>query len=181
MARSERVAETWSSRLQRLARNIELLAEKDERSLQRALEMGALRRAAAAELHAICGEFVEALNGLLAHSLVELDPPQFHPEAFQEDGANLVQVNVRGRILQVEFHATPDLLSTEEFRVPYTLEGFVRAFNQELLDKNLIEQQLLFYTVEPDRRMWRYFDARTYHTGPFDRGYLLSLMERIVN
>jgi len=88
---------------------------------------------------------------------------------------------VRGRILQVEFHATPDLLSTEEFRVPYTLEGFVRAFNQELLDKNLIEQQLLFYTVEPDRRMWRYFDARTYHTGPFDRGYLLSLMERIVN
>jgi hypothetical protein len=29
--------------------------------------------------------------------------------------------------------------------------------------------------------MWRYFDARTYHTGPFDRGYLLSLMERIVN
>jgi hypothetical protein len=50
-----------------------------------------------------------------------------------------------------------------------------------LLDKALIEEQLLFYTVEPDRRMWRYFDARTYHTGPFDLGYLLSLMERIVN
>ncbi len=181
MARSQRVGETWSLRLERLARNIELLAEKDERSLERVLEMGALRRAAAAELHAICAEFVEALNGLLARSLVELDPPEYRPEAFQEDGANLVQVNVRGRILQVEFHTTQDLLSTEEFRVPYTMEGFVRAFNQELLDKALIEEQLLFYTVEPDRRMWRYFDARTYHTGPFDLGYLLSLMERIVN
>ena len=119
MARSERVAETWSLRLERLARNIELLAEKDERSLERVIEIGALRRAAAAELHAICGQFVEALNGLLARSTVELDPPQFHPEAFQEDGANLVQINVRGRILQVEFHATPDLLSTEEFRVSF--------------------------------------------------------------
>jgi hypothetical protein len=175
------VSEAWSLRLERLARNIELLAEKDERCVERVLEMGTLRRAAAAELHAICGEFVEALNGLLAQSLVELDPPEYRPEAFQDDGVNLVQVNVRGRILQVEFHTTQDLLSTEEFRVPYTLEGSVRAFNQELLDKALIEEQLLFYTVEPDRRMWRYFDARTYHTGPFDLGYLLSLMERIVD
>ena len=181
MAGSQRVSEAWSLRLERLARNIELLAEKDERCVERVLEMGTLRRAAAAELHAICCEFVEALNGLLARSPLELDPPQFHPEAFREDGANLIQVSVRGRILQVEFHATGDLVSTEEFRVPYTLEGFVRAFNQELLDKELIEEQLLFYTVEPDRRMWRYFDSRTYHTGPFDRGYLLSLMERIVD
>ncbi|MGP8248196.1 MAG: hypothetical protein ACLQVN_27255 [Bryobacteraceae bacterium] len=181
MARSERVAETWSLRLERLARSIELLAKKDERSLERALEMSALRRAAAAELHATCAELVGALNGLLARYRVELDPPQFHPEAFQEDGANLFQVNVRGRILQVEFHATQELLSTEEFRVPYTLEGSVRAFNQELLDKELIEEQLLFYTVEPDRRMWRYFDARTYRTGPFDRAYLLSLMELIIS
>lgn len=181
MGRSERVAETWSLRLERLARNIERLAEKDERSLERSLEMNALRRAACAELHAICGELVGALNSRLARFRVELDPPEFHPDAFQEDGANLFQVNVRGRILQVEFHATKDLVSTEEFRVPYTLEGFVRAFNQELLDKDLIEEQLLFYTVEPDRRMWRYFDSRTYRTGPFDRGYLLSVMERIIS
>jgi hypothetical protein len=175
------VADTWTPRIERLARNIERLAEKDERILERALEMGALRRAAAAELHATCAELVVALNGLLSRFRVELDPPEFHPQGFQEDGANLFQVNVRGRILQVEFHTTQELLSTEEFRVPYTLEGSVRAFNQELLDKALIEEQLLFYTVEPDRRMWRYFDTRTYHTGAFDRGYLLSLMERIIS
>ena len=180
MAASGRVGDTWSLRLERLARDIELLAEKDEHSRERAFEMRALRRAAAAELHSICSEFVHALNVLLARTRVNLDPPDFHSDAFQEDGANLLQVNVRGRILQVEFHATNELLSTEEFRVPYTLEGFVRAFNQELLDKNLIEEQLLFYTVEPDRRMWRFFDARTYRTGPFDRAYLVSLMERIV-
>ena len=40
------------------------------------------------------------------------------------------------------FRATPELVSTEDFRVPYTLEGTVRAFNQELLDKDLIEEQL---------------------------------------
>ncbi len=39
---------------------------------------------------------------------------------------------------------------------------------------------LLFYTVEKDRRMWRYFDPRTYRSGPFDREYLLSLLEQVL-
>ena len=181
MARSKRAAEIWSLRLERLAQSIERLAEKDERTLERALEIGALRRAAASELHSICAEFVGSLNSLLARPAVELEPLEYHADSFREEGPNLLQINVRGRILQIEFHATGELLSTEEFRVPYTLDGFVRAFNQDLLDKDLIEEQLLFFTVEPDRRMWRYFDSRTYRTGPFDRGYLLSLMERIVD
>jgi hypothetical protein len=56
----------------------------------------------------------------------------------------------------------------------------VRAFNQALLDKDLIEEQLLFYTLERERKMWRFFDARTYRTGPFDIEYLITLMEEIV-
>ena len=111
---------------------------------------------------------------------MQLDPQELAHDGFLENGSNLFQINARGRILQVEFKATAELVSTEEFRVPYTLEGTVRAFNQSLLDKDLIEEQLLFYTLEEHRKMWRFFDARTYRTGPFDREYLISLMEEIV-
>ena len=41
--------------------------------------------------------------------------------------------------------ATAELVSTEEFRIPYTLAGSVRAFNQELLDQDLIEEQADFF------------------------------------
>jgi len=168
------------SRLKRLASRIDSLADKDERSLRMALEMGQVRRAAALEIHAVCAAFTEALNRLLSHRAVVIDPPEVREEGFGELTPRLIQINVRGRILQVEFHEPDELLSTEEFRIPYTLAGSVRAFNQELLDKDLIEEQLLFYTVEKHRRMWRFFDPRTYRSGPFDEGYLISLMEQIV-
>jgi hypothetical protein len=131
-------------------------------------------------LHAICAEFVDSLNRLLPQPVVDLDPAELDAGSFHEGSTNLFQINVRGRILQVEFKATGELLSTEEFRVPYTLEGTVRTFNQTLLEKDLIEEQLLFYTVESHRKMWRFFDARTYRNGPFDREYLVSLMEEIL-
>ena len=70
--------------------------------------------------------------------------------------------------------------ATEELAMPYTLEGTVRAFNQELLDKDLIEEQLLFFTFEKEGGMWRFFDARTYRSGPFDREYLVTLMEQLI-
>jgi hypothetical protein len=163
-----------------LAQSIDALAAKDEGFLRHAHEMAELRRAAANGLHVICSDFVESLNGLLSRCEVVLDPPEFSADAFREDAANLFQINVRGRILQVEFEATPELVSTEDLRIPYTLQGSVRAFNQELLDKNLIEEQLLFYTLEKKKKMWRFFDARTYRSGPFDREYLISLMEQLI-
>jgi hypothetical protein len=131
-------------------------------------------------LHAICVQFVSSVNQLLAQPLVHLDPPELARDSFRENNSNLFQISVSGRILQVEFKTTAELLSTEEFRVPYTLEGSVRAFNQSLLDEDLIEEQLLFYTLENHRNMWRFFDGRTYRTGPFDHEYLISLMEEIV-
>jgi hypothetical protein len=167
-------------RLKRLAKEIEALAEKDEVLLRRARDIAALRRSAASELHGVCNGFVQAVNRLLARPALELDPVEYRDESFREDLPNLIQINVRGRILQVEFEATPDLVSTEEFRIPYTLSGAVRAFNQALLDKDLIEEQLIFYTVEKDRSMWRFFDARTYRSGALDREYLITLMEQLV-
>jgi hypothetical protein len=169
-----------ATRLKRLAERIDGLAEKDEATLRHAAEISALRSAAAAELYGICAEFVAALNRLLSRGEVVLDPPRYGEGDFREEAANLIQMNIRGRILQVEFEATPELISTEDFRIPYTLEGRIRAFNQELLDKDLIEEQLIFCTLERPHHLWRFFDARTYRSGPLDQEYLVSLMEHLV-
>ena len=168
------------ARLKRLAKEIEALADKDEDTLRYSREISALRRRAAAELFALCSGFVEAINRLLPRPEVELDPADFSEQSFQEEAPNLIQINVRGRILQVEFGTTPELVSTEDFRIPYTLCGAVRAFNQALLDKDLIEEQLIFYTIEKQKRMWRFFDARTYRSGGLDQEYLIGLMEQLL-
>jgi hypothetical protein len=180
LARSGNQSDARNLRLKRLAESIDALADKDENSLRRVREVRALRREAAAELYGICSNFIAAVNGLLSRGKVVLDPPEYAEGAFQEESANLIQMNVRGRILQVEFEATLELLSTEDFRVPYTLQGVVRAFNQELLDKDIIEEQLIFYTCEKQKKMWRFFDARTYRSGPFDEVYLITLMEQLI-
>jgi hypothetical protein len=166
--------------LKRLARSIDALVEKDEDAMRHAREIRLLRRTAAAELHNICADFVTAVNGLLTRGAVVLDPEEFREDAFQEDSPNLIQMNIRGRILQVQFEATVELVSTEDFRIPYTLAGSVRAFNQELLDKDIIEEQLIFYTWEKQKKMWRFFDPRTYRSGPFDEEYLIALMEQLI-
>jgi hypothetical protein len=180
VARLTNQTQARDARLKRLARSIESLAAKDELLLKHARDMTALRCVAAADLYAICADFVNSINRLLEQSEVQLDPRNFSEEQFRDDITHLVQINVRGRILQVGFRATPDLISTEDFRVPYTLEGTVRAFNQELLDKDLIEEQLIFYTLENHKKMWRFFDARTYRSGPFDQEYLIGLMEQLL-
>jgi hypothetical protein len=180
LARPENRTHPLEARLKRLAQHIDGLADLDAASLRRAREIGALRRAAAEELYGICARFVEHLNTLLTRGEVVLDPPDFGEHAFQVESANLVQMNIRGRILQVEFEATPELVSTEDFRLPYTLQGVVRAFNQDLLDKDLIEEQLLFYTLERPKPMWRYFDPRTYRSGTFDEEYLIAVMEQLI-
>jgi hypothetical protein len=167
-------------RLKRLARNIDALAKKDEEHLRRAHEMQALRRKAAGQLHAVCAEFARALNELTSHTELKLDPPDFNPDAFRDSDVNLFQLNARGRILQIEFEATEELTSSEDFRIPYALHGAVRGFNQELLAQNLVREQLLFYTIQRTGNMWRFFDARTYRTGPFDQDYLIGLLEQLV-
>jgi|SRR5215469_6488859 len=173
-------AQALDHRLKRLAENIDALAEKDQSMIDRSREIAHLRRVAGVELHAICAEFVASINRLLSRTEVTLDPPLFSAEAFQEMGKNLIQINARGRILQIEFSATVELVSTEEFRIPYTMEGAVRAFNQQLLDKDMIEEQFIYYTLEKEKKWWRFFDARTYRSGPFGQDYLVSLMEQVI-
>ena len=169
-----------SDRLKRLAKSLDALARKDENGIRRAREISSLRRQAALELHGICGDFVRDLNQFLSEIELEFHPEEYGPENFQDTGINLFQINARGRILQIKFEATPELISTEDFRVPYILSGAVRCFNQQLLEKDLIEEQLLFYTIEKSRHLWRFFDARTYRSGPLDADYLTGLMEQLV-
>jgi len=169
-----------SDRLRKLARSLDALARKDETHIRRAREIASTRRSAALELHAICTGFVRTLNQLLTEIELEFHPQEYGLDSFQDTGINLFQINARGRILQINFEATPELVSTEDFRVPYILSGSVRCFNQALLEKDLIEEQLLFYTLERSRRLWRFFDGRTYRTGPFDADYLTALMEQLV-
>jgi len=167
-------------RLKKLAEAIEALEAKDSALIQKTLTIAAQRRKAAVELHAICNAFAGDLNRRLSHIQLQLDPPEYGAEAFQEIGVNLLQINVRGRILQVEFASTLQTVSTENFRVPHILEGSIRCFNQESLDRAVIEEQFLFYCLEKKRNLWRFFDARTYRSGPFDQEYLISLMEQVV-
>jgi len=167
-------------RLKKLAQSIEALVEKDRRRIREAEAVSESRRKGVVELHRICKTFVTELNSLLSQVEVTLDPADYPAETFREGGKVLFQINVRGRILQIEFEPTAELVSTEDFRVPYTLLGAVRCFNQELLDKDLIEEQLLFYCVEKHATLWRFFDARTYRTGPFNHDYLISLLEQLI-
>ena len=169
-----------SERLKRLAKSLDGLARQDEARISRAHEIGSLRRAAAVELHGICSEFVQGLNHLLSEIELDFQPEDYGPASFQDAGLNLFQINARGRILQITFEATPELISTEDFRVPYILAGAVRCFNQQLLEKDLIEEQLLFYTIEKSRHFWRFFDGRTYRSGAFDGDYLTGLMEQLI-
>jgi len=168
------------ARLKRLAERIESLKERDENAIRYARHISAMRREAAVRLHGLLDDFVHGVNKLLKGCEVKLDPSRFLSESFQETTPCLFQVNIRGRILQVQFAATPELISSEDFRVPYTISGSVRAFNQELLDKDLIQEQLIFYTVEKQIHGWRFFDSRTYRSGQFDQDYLISLLEQLI-
>ena len=122
MGQGENQVRAREARLKKLAARIDTLAEKDARVVKDAIETAALRRAAAADLHAICADFVGRVNRLLSRDEVALDPSEFSEAAFREDGVNLIQISVRGRVLQLQFEATGELLSTEDFRVPYTLQ-----------------------------------------------------------
>lgn len=166
--------------MRRLAERIDALAEKDERLIERAREIDELRRRAALALHGVCADFVREMSQFLSKTELKLDPPEFQLDTFDDNRPTLIQINARGRIVQVGFAATNELMSTEDFRVPYILEGAVHCFNQQLLEQDVVQEHLLFYCLERTGSLWRFFDERTYRSGPFDREYLLALLEQIV-
>lgn len=142
--------------------------------------MERLREEGGAALYRICRDFVDDLNSRLSQPALVLDPPDWNPENFDEDGANLYQISLRGRLLQIEFSATDEPYSTEEFRRRYVLRGGVRSFNQKFLDRDTVDEQLIFYCPHESGAAWHFFDARTYRTGLVTADYLATEMERLL-
>lgn len=160
----------------RLARQIDA-TRKAERFLVDGDAVESLRRLGASQLHAICADFVSALNGKLAEPVVELSPETYSPELFRESGVNLFQVSSQGREMQIAFEATAESVSTEKFAIPHILEGEVRTYNQQMLERSEIKSLLLFYCVEQENAAWYFFDWRTRSTGKIDAQLLARLME----
>src|ERR1017187_6825950 len=153
----------------KLARRIDA-ARKAERFLVNAAEIVTLRQRGACELHRICAEFVSSVNSNLLDAALDLSPGAYAPEMFRVDAVNLIQIGSQGRELQIVFEAPAQLISTEKFLVPYVLEGEVRAYNRQMLERFEVRSLLIFYCVEKETTAWRFFDWRTRHTGPVDRG-----------
>jgi len=171
---------TPDDRIARLAQRIETRSRQDEHQLLRAAEVAALRRQGAGQLHAICADFADSVNRLLPRAVLELAPPEYAADLFREPGVNLMQIAAEGRLVQISFQATSDLYSTEKFLTPYILDGEVRTYNQEMLERVEVQSQALFFCVEHSGNAWRFVDWRTNATGFLDRQFLVSLFERLV-
>jgi hypothetical protein len=167
-------------RIARLAKQIGDEVRKDQPQLLTEADALVVRRKGAAELHAVCAAFVASVNRLLSPPILELTPPEYVADAFRETGANLFQLNAQGRIIQIVFGSTRDTFSTEKFLIPYVLEGEVRAYNQELLERMQVRTQALFFCLEDNRSSWRYFDYLQGRSGVFNQDQLVTLLERLV-
>ncbi len=167
-------------RIARLAKLIDNDIKKDHHLRLTAPDVASLRRKGAIQLHAICAGFVASLNRQLSGPAVDFSPPEYVEEMFHESQANLFQVNAQGRIIQIVFKATSTIFSTEKFKVPYILEGEVRAFNQEMLERTQIRSVALFFCLVESGNTWHYFDWLHGDTGTFGKDQLVSLLERLV-
>jgi hypothetical protein len=167
-------------RITRLAKQIGSEVKKDKHLLLSEAEILVLRRQGAFKLHSICADFVASVNRLLTPPILELTPAEYSAEMFHESGMNLIQVTAQGRIIQIAFEAARQRFSTEKFLIPYILEGEVRAFNQEMLERTQIRSQALFFCLEEKGNTWHYFEWLQGRTGPFSRDQLVSLLERLV-
>jgi hypothetical protein len=173
----------WRSRpdsLTKLARQLDRLAERDENAVEEMDQADAERRQGARLLHAICADFTRHLNSAMTQTEMQLIPTAFDPATYREDTPNLIQMSLRGRIVQIQYEAPERTLATENFRHPYILQGAVTGFNQTLLERDLIDEQLLFYAKNGKQEFcWHYFEPRTYRTGLVNEGYLTQLLARL--
>jgi hypothetical protein len=178
------LAAKWSfhrrDRLSRLAEAIESASLRDRQHILEAERIDRLRASGAADLYGICRELVDALNSKLTDPAVVLDPPVYSRENFEDGGANLFQINLRGRLLQIGFASTDELISTEDFRSPYILNGSVRSYNQELLDRQAMEEHNIFYCLEGEAGRWYFSDCRAYRNGKLTSDFLARGLERLL-
>jgi hypothetical protein len=158
---------------------IDSLVDKDNLVIDANRRIESKRVTGAVELHTIFRSFVENVNALATKTGLVLDPEEFDESMFLDSDENFFQIHVRGRILLVTFGPPFEMISTENYRDPYILEGTVRCFNQELLEHESIEEHQVFYCVDCPGAGWRFSKPRTYQTGPVDESYLASVFESL--
>lgn len=139
-----------------------------------------LRAEGGVTLHGMCRQFVEALNERLTTPALLLDPPEFSTGCFRDAGPNLFQISLRGRLMMIEFAATEEPFSTDDFRRPYILRGSLRGLNQDLLDRHLVSEKHLFFCLSGETGYWHYLDTRSYRTGRLGADLLVAEMERLI-
>ncbi len=169
-----------NERLATLARKIQAAVRQDQERIRQAEEFARLRVRAAMELHTLCAEFAGKINALLEKPLVELSPAEYAAEVYRDNGSNVFQISVSGRIVHVEFHSTATLTSTERLGTPYILEGTVRAFNQQMLEMSVVPEHLLFCCPQGSRLNWVWFDPRAQRSSPLDEERLMLLLEQLM-
>jgi hypothetical protein len=167
-------------RLTHLARAIEAIGETDRKTIAESAEVEQMRQRGAMDLYRICSTFVNKVNSKLTEPAVLLDPPAFQESSFNDGGVNLFQINLRGRILQLEFAPTSELYEQDDFRHPYVLRGAVRSFNQDFLENHTVDEQMIFYCPRHAPACWFFFDGRTYRTGRVGEHYLVTELERLL-
>jgi hypothetical protein len=167
-------------RLTRLAAAIEALGDRDQKLIDESGNVERLRAQGGVELHALCRHFVDGVNARLSQPSVLLSPPSFSEDSFHDSGSNLFQINLRGRLLQLEFKATDELYGRDDFKLPYILRGAVRSFNQEFLERNSMDEQMIFYCPSGAAAVWYFYDGRTYRTGRLSEDFLALELERLL-
>jgi len=167
-------------RLDRLAAAIDAIAERDRKLVDESADVERLREQGAAAIYKLCREFTDALNARLASPALNLDPADWKDNSFDDTGSNLLQISLRGRLLQIEYAATDEPYSSEDFRHRYVLRGCVRSFNQDFLERDTVDEQQIFYCPIESRAEWHFFDARTYRTGLVSIDYLAAELERLL-
>ena len=106
------------------------------------------------------------MNRNLPEAALDLSPGTYAPEMFRDSGVNLIQIGSQGREMQLAFEAPAQLVSTEKFLVPYVLEGEVRAYNQQMLERFEVRSLMIFFA---SRRRLRPGAGSTGERGTPDR------------
>jgi hypothetical protein len=176
----EKFRKSRPDRLSRLAAAIEALGDRDQDLIEQSRRVDNMRIDGAVDLYGICRRFVDGLNEKLTQPAVLLSPNSYLPQSFDENGANLFQINLRGRLLQIEFSATDELYEHDDYRLPYILRGAVRSFSQKFLEANSIDEQMIFYCPHGERARWHSFDGRTYRSCELNEDFLAMELEKLV-
>lgn len=172
--------ESREGRFRKLAQRIEKVRRDDEADVRQRAEIALKRKQALVILWEICRNFAGQLNRYIEQDRLDLAPPE-PPCDISEDTPLQLLLNLRGRVLLLDVRVPSNLISADNFRKPYILEGEVRFFNQKLLEEERIEEHSIFFCHEEGPHgAWLYWNSRSYSSGRLDENYLADLLEQIL-